>query len=331
MKIINYEVSYQQEMYEIYRDFRDEEDFFLKMSFEQFDAHLFKNPSFDPDGTFLAIEDDKLVGFASANIRKIDDGKPNASAYLHTIIVKKEYRLRGIGSALLKECENYGIKNGRTSMRFVFLGAVNWPWYIPNADHHMHPGMPCVRINSIFYLFLYHHRYVVNSIHEGFHLPLADYDMPDTVKAKIEENKKNGLTVEIYDPNKHEGVWEFCDEIENDGNPGFANAIRSNLKRENPRPFLVALDHNKVCGWTGAMYVEETGRGHLDGITVSKNMRSNGLGKMLFCNLCYELKKMGASYMTFFTGLDNPARYIYLGAGFYVVQSFADMKKVLVK
>jgi hypothetical protein len=38
---------------------------------------------------------------------------------------------------------------------------------------------------------------------------------------------------------------------------------------------------------------------------------------------------MGASYMTFFTGLDNPARYIYLGAGFQVAQSFADMKKDL--
>ena len=41
------------------------------------------------------------------------------------------------------------------------------------------------------------------------------------------------------------------------------------------------------------------------------------------------LKEMGASYMTFFTGLDNPARYIYLGAGFQVAQSFADMKKEL--
>ena len=31
--------------------------------------------------------------------------------------------------------------------------------------------------------------------------------------------------------------------------------------------------------------------------------------------------------MTFFTGLDNPARYIYLSAGFKIAQSFADMKK----
>ena len=42
-----------------------------------------------------------------------------------------------------------------------------------------------------------------------------------------------------------------------------------------------------------------------------------------------ESKKNGATYMTFFTGLDNPARYIYLGAGFNIACSFADMKNNL--
>lgn len=330
MDIINYDAKYQKEMFEIYKDFRDEDDFFLVMDFEQFCGHLFKSSAFMPEGTFLALVDGKLVGFASAMVRSSDDENPKASGYLHTMIVRKEYRLQGIGSALLKKCEDFVVSKGRKSIRFVFLGGVNWPWYIPNTDHHMHPGMPCVRINSPFYLFLYHHRYVVNSIHEGFHLPLAEYEMPESVKAKIEENKKIGLTVEVYDPKKHKGVLEFADEIEADGNPGFANSIRYNLKRDVPRPFVVTLHDNIVCGWTGAMYVEETGRGHLDGITVSPRYRQHGLGKMLFCTLCNELKKMGASYMTFFTGLDNPARFMYIGAGFFVANSFADMKKVLV-
>ena len=77
------------------------------------------------------------------------------------------------------------------------------------------------------------------------------------------------------------------------------------------------------------MYVEETGRGHLDGICVDPDTRGGGLGKALFCNLCDYLKRIGSSYMTFFTGLDNPARRIYLFAGFKIAQSFADMKKDL--
>ena len=66
--------------------------------------------------------------------------------------------------------------------------------------------MPAVRMNSDFYLFLYHHGFAVNSIHEGFHLPLSEYELPQAVVDKMEKNKERGLFVEIYDPNKHYGV-----------------------------------------------------------------------------------------------------------------------------
>lgn len=319
-----YEEKYQDGMYEVFDSLVKEEVFFKEISFDEFKARLFKSSAFKPEGTFVALDDDKVVGFASANVRESDDSNPNASGFINTFIVKKEYRRQGIGSKLLELVENYIVEKGRNSSRFVFLSGINWPWYIPYTNKHEHPGMPAVRMNSDFYLFLYHHGYFVNSIHEGFHLPLAEYEMPEKVVKQMEINKEKGLTVEVYDKNKHYGIEEFCEVI---NNPGFANSIRYNLKRDEPRPFLVAAHNNKVVGWTGAMYTEETGRGHLDGIIVDPNERGGGLGKGLFCNLCYWLKNNGASYMTFFTGLDNPARYIYLSAGFKIAQSFADMKK----
>lgn len=324
--IVKYEEKFSKQIYDLFVNVRDEEDFFKEFSYEGFCAHLFKSAAFNEDGSFVALVGDEVVGFASSMVRPMDDGNEKASAYLHTFFVRKENRRQGIGSALLNKVEEFAKEKGRSSVRFVFVGQINWPWYIPNTDHHMHPGMPCVRINSDFYIFLYHHGYYVNSIHEGFHLPLAEYEMPKSVVERMEENAKRGLTVEIYDPAKHYGIDEFCEVI---NNPGFAASIKNNLKRENPYPFLVASNNGKVVGWTGAMYVEPTGRGHLDGIVVDPNERKAGLGKGLFCNLCKHLKEMGASYMTFFTGLDNPARFIYLGAGFQVAQSFADMKKDL--
>ena len=132
----------------------------------------------------------------------------------------------------------------------------------------------------------------------------------------------------MYDPNKHYGVEDFCKKIEA-SNAGFANAIRSNLKKEEPKPFLCANENGRMVGWTGAIWNENSGRGHFDGIIVDEDIRGAGLGKALFCLLCYQSKLNGAEYMTFFTGLDNPARYIYLGAGFKIAQSFADMKKKL--
>lgn len=326
ISIIKYEQKYVKAVYDLFMEVRDEEDFYKGFTFEGFCNHLFKNPFYQEEGTFVALDGDLLVGFASGLVRKMDEGNEKASGYLHTIFVKKEYRRQGIGGRLLAEVERFVKNNGRNSIRFVFLGQINWPWYIPHTEHHMHPGMPCVRINSDFYLFLYHHHYVVNSIHEGFHLPLAEYEMPQSVVDNMAKNAERGLYVELYDPQKHYGIDEFCENI---NNPGFASAIKSNLKRDEPRPFLVASHNGKVVGWTGAIYVEESGRGHLDGIIVDPNERKAGLGKALFCNLCRELKEMGASYMTFFTGLDNPARYIYLFAGFKIAQSFADMKKEL--
>lgn len=321
-----FDSCYEKEVYDLYCDFRNEDDFFKIMTFEEFSNHLYKNPFFQKEGNFVAIKDGKVVGYGGALVKEADNNNPKASGYIHTFFVKKEYRRQGIGSKLLELCEGYIKSKGRASSRLVFVSPINWPWYIPNTEHHLHPGTPAIRINSDMYIFLYHHGYFVNSIHEGFHLPLSEYELPEKVKAKIEENKEKGLYVELYDPNKHYGVEDFCKKIEG-SNAGFANAIRHNLAKPEPKPFLCANVNGKMVGWTGAIWNEDCGRGHFDGIIVDEDIRGAGLGKALFCLLCYQSKLNGAEYMTFFTGLDNPARYIYLGAGFKIAQSFADMKK----
>lgn len=319
-----YNEKYQQGMYEVYVDLTQEEMFYQEKTFDEFKNTLFNSRAFEADGTFVALDGDKVVGFISTNAR---DDNPKTSGYINTFIVNKAYRRQGIGSKLLELGEAYLKEKGKTSVRFVFLSGINWAWYIPYTDKHMHPGMPAVRMNSDFYIFLYHHGYAVNSIHEGFHLPLSEYELPQAVVDKMEKNKERGLFVEIYDPNKHYGVEEFCQKIEGD-NPGFAYSIRYNLNRPEPKPWLCANENGRMVGWTGAMWNEDSGRGHFDGIIVDEDIRGAGLGKALFCILCYQSKLNGAQYMTFFTGLDNPARYIYLGAGFKIAQSFADMKKV---
>ena len=146
--IIKFEEKYSEQVYNLFMNVRDEEDFFKEFTYEEFCGHLFRSRAFNEEGTFIALEGEEVVGFASSMVRPSDDGNEKASCYLHTFFVKKEYRRQGIGSALLEKVEAYAKLMGRSSVRFVFVGGVNWPWYIPNTDHHMHPGMPCVRINS---------------------------------------------------------------------------------------------------------------------------------------------------------------------------------------
>ena len=150
--------------------------------------------------------------------------------------------------------------------------------------------------------------------------------MSDSVNKILEENKKDGIVIELYDANKHYGIDEFYRDL---NIYDFEKVIRANLELEKPYPFLVVAKDNRIVGWTGAMWNEESGRGHFDGIAILEEVRGRGLGKALFSSLAYYNKMHGAKFMTFYTGLTNHARYIYMGAGFKIVQSYANMQKKL--
>ena len=324
----NYETD-AQGVWKLWNNVVKEEDFYYQYEFDEFDAILFKNRHFDASGAYVALDDKKIVGFACGFIRQEDRGKENAIGYFNQVFVDVAYRRKKIAHQMLEHIYEWFKQNGCIAIRSFYASPVNWPWYIPGTNHHNHPGTPAIRINTSEYFFMLSEGFYMQGQIDAFHLDLVKYQMPKKVIDKLAQNKEKGLTIEVYDENKHYGVEEFCKTIEDTGNTGFANAIRYNLKREKPYPFLIASDHGKMVGWTGPMYTEASGRGHLDGICVDPSIRGAGLGQGLFCNLCQYSKEHGSVFMTFFTGLENPARYIYLGAGFKIVQSFAIMKKDL--
>ncbi|MFA6889760.1 MAG: GNAT family N-acetyltransferase, partial [Bacilli bacterium] len=152
------------------------------------------------------------------------------------------------------------------------------------------------------------------------------YDIPAKVKAKEIENEKNGYTITIYDGSKHHGFGELFDALKN---PGWYEAVKNNLTKDHPAPMLIAQKEGTILGWTGPMFTQDSGRGYFAGIGVHPEAQGLGLGKSLFCHLCNESRKNNATFMSLFTGSDNPARNIYLYAGFKVRQSFAIMRKEL--
>lgn len=60
----------------------------------------------------------------------------------------------------------------------------------------------------------------------------------------------------------------------------FEKVIKENLELEKPYPFLVVSKNNQIVGWTGAMWNEESGRGHFDGIAILEEVRGKGLGQL---------------------------------------------------
>ncbi|MDL2292055.1 GNAT family N-acetyltransferase [Acholeplasma sp. OttesenSCG-928-E16] len=301
----------------VFDDATKAEYYFKPMSEDQFRGRV-NNKNILDDGIIYCVENDEVIGYGMGYVSDI-------TGHIDSIVVKKAFQNKGVGSLILKELENYFKQNGAKKIRVTSY----YTWLIPGYEMHDHPNSPGIRYNSNQYFFFLRNGYNVIGHQDAFHLELKNYEMSDSIQNILEENKKDGYVIELYDAKRHKGFEEFYQAIQN---PGFEHSIRYNLGLENPRPFLVVSDkENNVLGWTGAIWNEESGRGHFDGITISPEIRGRGLGKALFSMLAYESKKNGASFMTFYTGLTNHARYIYLGAGFNIAQSFAMMEKVLVK
>lgn len=326
MNIINLSLNDLKEMNELWNEVVTEQFFFKPLSFEEYKEKLLNNPDFSFESVFGIRENNQLIAFCIGYIRQMYKDNPNVPGYVNMIVVKKEYRKQGIGSRLLKNLENYFKQCGRKYIQASFFLPSCYTWYIPNTDKHDHPCAPGIRLNSDEYFFFLHRGFDIVGQEDAFHLDLSDYEISPSVKKILDDNEKDGIVIELYDENKHYGIDEFYKDL---NIYDFEKVIRSNLELEKPYPFLVVAQNNKIVGWTGAMWNEASGRGHFDGIAILECVRGRGLGKALFSLLAYYNKMGGAKFMTFYTGLKNHARYIYMGAGFKIIQSFALMKKEL--
>lgn len=302
--------------------------FYQPLDLERFINIFTKDPDFSYNGIFVAYEYDELVGYIMGFIRSAYAKNPDNPGCLNCIVVKKGYRKQGIGTSLLLKVEEFFKKNGRNYVQAYNYLPLCYEWYIPGFDKHNHPCAPAVRVNSEEYFFLLHHGYAVVGFEDAFHLSLSEYEISNSIKTILDKNSEDGILIEYYDEKKHYGLDEFYEDIKA---LEFEKVIRANLALKKPYPFLVITKNNKVVGWTGALWNESTGRGHFDGIIISESVRGRGLGKALFSMLAYESKLNGAKFMTFYTGLNNHARYIYIGAGFKIVQTYALMKKKINK
>lgn len=288
---------------------------------ETFTNKFLKNPYFDEEGFKLLFDGEKLIGFGHA----IVNNNEQAPGFITCIAVDKAYQRQGFGTKILHELEAFLKSKGKTLIRLYFASPINLEWYIPNTKCD-HPGAPGIPFNSAYYYLLMNNGYNTNGQLDGYCLPITDYELPEKVVQKEKENEALGYKISIYDPEKHHGFEELFEALKN---PGWYEAVKNNLSLEKPHPMLIVEKEGRILGWTGPMYPQESGRGYFAGIGVHPETQGHGLGKALFCELCYHSKLYGAKYMTFFTGSDNLARNIYLYAGFKIVHSFAILRKEL--
>ena len=278
----------------------------------------------EPRVTLGAFEGDHLVGMASGTV-----SPERRVGYLSYLCVAPDCRRKGLATALMEELEEALAADPVVEkLEVVFHNPVQLPWYVPHGNGDYHPCLPGVDKSSGLYLFLKNRGYRDYATQNCYYRRMADYADKPSIAATRERLLSEGIELTLYDPDKHHGLPELFDNI---NNPGWKAHVLARLDL----PVVVAVDLNAdglVVGYTGPLSVSGTpGRGNFCGIGVRTEYRGRGIGKPVFCEMCARHKDGGADFMSLYTGEDNPARNIYESAGFRIVRSFADMRKVVKK
>lgn len=304
------------------------DDFYMPWDKIDMEKSLFNNEHFLPSLCYVAYDEDNLVGYILGYVRKSDLEVNSGVGYFHSVIVKEEYRRNGIATKLYSLLNEEFIKLNRGRIRCVYMCPGSHSWKIPAYKNHIHPGVPAIPFNKTVYFFLTSVGFYVQGQIDAFHINIEKFSYSSKIKNKLEELNEKGITFDYYNPSIHYGLKELCESL---NHRNLEEVVINNIKNGNNKPFLVALDQNKVIGYTGYLYNEVDGRAHLDGVYLSSDYRGLGIGKCMFNVLCQKSHENKATYMSFFTGLENIARYIYISASGKIVQSFAIMAKDLIK
>lgn len=273
--------------------------------------------------TILSKIDEQIIGFASG-IHMIGQ----EVAYLTFLMVDKNHQHKGYAHLLLTELEKQLATTNPliNKIEIVFFNPIHLIWNIPQNPGVEHPNAPGVDITSQAFAFFKKHDYHQYAIQNSYFRKLASYAHSTKTLNILSELEKIDITISIYDSKLHRGFDELFESLQT---KSWTNEINKAIK--NKLPILVALKQNLIIGFAGPLYVEDSMRGYFAGIGIHASYRGLGIGTILFSGLCENLKLIGASYMTLFTGENNPARKIYESHGFNIVKTWSDIRKTLNK
>ena len=251
----------------------------------------------------------EAVGFLSARLPNSD-----GVSYLTYFGVLCEHRRNGCASALLDEAErilrdDYGA--GRIDI--VFHNPAHLPWIIPNSTDG-HPCAPGIQSDSPAAQLLLRRGYAEWCAQISYYSSLDEYSVPEDQEKRAAALEADGIKITYYDPAKHHGLAELFDAI---NNPGWKKTVLAHLDQ----PIVVAVDEGAdglVIGYTGPLSQVREGagiRGNFCGIGTHPDYRGRGIATLIFCEMCRHHSEHGATFMSLYTGENNPARRVYEYAG----------------
>lgn len=310
MQIVTYEQKYEQQIVDMWNRVMVADN----ITVTKFRKQALFDDNFEPRLCYVAIEDEKPVGFCLGMRRKfpyMERGLEPDRGWIVVMFVDTPYQRRGIGTALVNRAESDMKAEGAKN---ITLSAYSPSYFFPGVDQDNYPAaIP----------FFEKLGYVAGKKDYSMCKDLHCYHMPQEFKDKKAAAEAKGFKFVNFTYDRCIELLEF--NREHFGGGWKRNALIAMQNGTAEDLILLAISpEDKICGFCMRMIDGNPSR--FGPIGIDKNMRNLGLGSILLEYAQEELAKRGIYHM-YFVSTDDPGRRYYERHGIHMFRSFTSYKK----
>lgn len=283
------------------------------ISLETFEQKVLLDQNYDARGTLVALEGERVVGFALGLVRKfkLEDGAPDFDTSWITLIgVDEDRRRRGIGAKLVGALESYFCLS-KCAVTQVSPYAPNY--FFPGVDVNAYSGAL-----GFFKALGYSELYRPLSMDAN----LVHLQTPDWVREK-ETALEGSVSFEEFRAELILPVLEF---MKNEFPGDWQRYVRDTMIRISSGQYRAdnlwaALENGRVIG-----YAQHDNAGRFGPFGVASSERGRGIGMVLLFKTLNAMRAKGL-HNAWFLWTDDRVAELYALAGFRESRRFAVLAK----
>ena len=312
MEILNYNQSYEKNVVELWNKTLIAD----AVTLHKFRKQILFDDNFDPDLCFVAVENDRLVGFLLATKRKfpyLERGLEPTKGWINVVFVDGDYREKGVGTQLVNKAEE---KLKALGVETVILGAYSPNYFFPGIDKESYQAA----IHFFDQL-----GYQAGKESYSMCKDLHDYQISDETQDRLKKAQEAGFSFINFDYSYSLQLLEF---LKTEFGGGWKrNALISMQNNTAEDCILLVLDaKQRIVGFCMRMIDGNPMR--FGPIGVKDEVRNFGIGGILFDVMQWEMKKRGI-YHLYFVSTDAPGRRFYERHGVTAIRTFLDYQKTI--
>ena len=258
-------------------------------SSEQFKKKTFENNQFDRLGSFVALNNSRIIGFiisfCSRELETDSYWHLGTPGWIGAVAIDSRFKQQGIGTKLLEEATDYHRKWGRILL--LVGGGEGISNFFPGIDTRWKVAINFFRSNGFQFLRRTCH---VNR-------KLGKYKIPGDFLTVKENLKKDGIEIGIAKLNDGILYKRFLSEKSSRDPEG---QFKKWEKEPSSWIFAKRVRENRIVGKVGPIYVKGA-KGGYGGIYTLPNFRGKGIGKVMLSEAVLRCKEIGAKEMPLWT------------------------------